>query len=118
MSKQIEKVEGLNIQLHGIDVAVVAHYAGGKNILTFNPNFTAMSDHQRPVFTLRQLLDPNYLSKPQIRTDKIPPVLSNLLPEGALREVTAQALRCHTNNEFSILPIWALTYLEPLSLTQ
>lgn len=103
MSKQIEKVEGLNIQLHGIDVAVVAHYAGGKNILTFNPNFTAMSDHQRPVFTLRQLLDPNYLSKPQIRTDKIPPVLSNLLPEGALREVTAQALRCHTNNEFSIL---------------
>ena len=103
MSKQIEKVEGLNIQLHGIDVAVVAHYAGGKNILTFNPNFTAMPDHQRPVFTLRQLLDPNYLSKPQIRTDKIPPVLSNLLPEGALREVTAQALRCHTNNEFSIL---------------
>ena len=103
MSKQIEKVEGLNIQLHGIDVAVVAHYAGGKNILTFNPNFTAMSDHQRPVFTLRQLLDPNYLSKPQIRTDKIPPVLSNLLPEGALREVAAQALRCHTNNEFSIL---------------
>ena len=103
MSKQIEKVEGLNIQLHGIDVAVVAHYAGGKNILTFNPNFTAMSDHLRPVFTLRQLLDPNYLSKPQIRTDKIPPVLSNLLPEGALREVTAQALRCHTNNEFSIL---------------
>ncbi|HHI5022033.1 TPA: type II toxin-antitoxin system HipA family toxin [Vibrio parahaemolyticus] len=103
MSKQIEKVEGLNIQLHGIDVAVIAHYAGGKNILTFNPDFAAIPDHQRPVFTLRQLLDPAYLNKPQIRTDKIPPVLSNLLPEGALRELTARALRCHTNNEFSIL---------------
>ena len=103
MSKQIEKVEGLKIQLHGIDVAVIAHYAGGKNILTFNPDFIAVPDHLRPVFTLRQMLDPNYLNKPQIRTDKIPPVLSNLLPEGVLRELTAKALRCHTNNEFSIL---------------
>lgn len=32
MSKQIEKVEGLNIQLHGVDIAVIAHYAGGKQI--------------------------------------------------------------------------------------
>lgn len=82
MSKQIERVEGLNIQLHGIDVAVITHYAGGKNILTFNPDFAAILEYQRPVFTLRQLLDPAYLNKPQIRTDKIPPVLSNLLPEG------------------------------------
>ena len=103
MAKQVEKVEGLNIQLHGIDIAIIAHYAGGKNILTFNPSFAAIPAHQRPVFTLRQLLDPAYLSKPQIRTDKIPPVLSNLLPEGALRELTARALRCHPNNEFSIL---------------
>ncbi len=26
MNKQIEKVEGLKIQLYGIDVAVIAHY--------------------------------------------------------------------------------------------
>lgn len=103
MSKQIEKVEGLNIQIHGIDVAVIAHYAGGKNILTFNPEFVSMPAEKRPVFTLRQLRDPGYLSKPQIRTGKIPPVLSNLLPEGALRELTAKALQCHVNNEFSIL---------------
>lgn len=103
MSKQIEKVEGLNIQLYGIDVAIIVHYAGGKNILTFNPHFVGLPKQQRPVFTLRQLLDPDYLNKPQIRTDKIPPVLSNLLPEGALRELTAKALRCNINNEFSIL---------------
>ncbi|WP_063652499.1 type II toxin-antitoxin system HipA family toxin [Aliivibrio fischeri] len=103
MSKQIEKVEGLNIQLHGTDIAVIAHYAGGKNILTFNPEFVAMPDEKRPVFTLRQLRDTGYLSKPQIRTDKIPPVLSNLLPEGALRELTSKTLQCHVNNEFSML---------------
>ncbi|MGC9403872.1 type II toxin-antitoxin system HipA family toxin [Vibrio genomosp. F10 str. 9ZC157] len=103
MTRQVEKVEGLNIQLHGIDVAVITHYAGGKNILTFNPEFVVMPVEKRPVFTLRQLRDPGYLSKPQIRTDKIPTVLSNLLPEGALRELTAKALQCHVNNEFSIL---------------
>lgn len=103
MSKQIEKVEGLNIQLHGTDIAVIAHYAGGKNILTFNPEFVAMPDEKLPVFTLRQLRDTGYLSKPQIRTDKIPPVLSNLLPEGALRELTSKTLQCHVNNEFSML---------------
>ncbi|MGF1868060.1 type II toxin-antitoxin system HipA family toxin [Enterovibrio norvegicus] len=103
MSRQIEKVEGLNIQLHGVDVAVIVHYAGGKNILTFNPEFVEMPADKRPVFTLRQLHDKSYLGKPQIRTEKIPPVLSNLLPEGSLRELTAKALQCHVNNEFSIL---------------
>jgi len=103
MSKQTEQVEGLNIQLHGIDIGVVAHYAGGKNILSFNPEYIAMPKHERPVLTLRQLQDPNYFTKPQIRSEKIPPVLSNLLPEGILRDIVAKALQCHVNNEFSIL---------------
>ncbi|KXO06555.1 putative HipA protein [Moritella sp. JT01] len=103
MSKQIEQVEGLNISLHGVNIAVIAHYAGGKNILSFNPEFVATSESERPVFTLRQMIDPNYLSKLQIRTEKIPPVLSNLLPEGILRDLTAKSLNCHPNNEFSIL---------------
>jgi len=55
------------------------------------------------VLTLRQLQDPNYFTKPQIRSEKIPPVLSNLLPEGILRDIVAKALQCHVNNEFSIL---------------
>ncbi|WP_299010365.1 type II toxin-antitoxin system HipA family toxin [uncultured Shewanella sp.] len=103
MSKQIEQVEGLNIQLHGIDIGVLAHYAGGKNILSFNPKYIAMPKHERPVLTLRQLQDPHYFTKPQIRSEKIPPVLSNLLPEGILRDIVAKALQCHVNNEFSIL---------------
>jgi len=103
MSKQIEQVEGLNISLHGVNVAVIAHYAGGKNILSFNPNFVTMEENKRPIFTLRQIIDPTYLSKLQIRTEKIPPVLSNLLPEGILRDLAAKSLNCHPNNEFSLL---------------
>ncbi|RUO31086.1 type II toxin-antitoxin system HipA family toxin [Aliidiomarina soli] len=103
MTKQTEQVEALEIRLHGVDVAVIAHYAGGKNILTFNPDYRTMPQAQRPVFTLRQIRDRNYLNRPQVRTNRIPPVLSNLLPEGALRELTAQALQCHIDNEFSML---------------
>lgn len=85
-SKQTEKVEGLNIQLYGIYVTVIAHYVCWReNILTSNPEFVSMIAEKRPVFTLIQLRDPGYLNKPQIRTHKIPSVLSNLLPEGALR---------------------------------
>ena len=103
MSKQTEQVEGLNIELHGIDVAVVAHYAGGKNILTFNPSFITLAEEKRPTFTLRQLSDTQYLSRSQIRTDKLPPVLSNLLPEGILRELVAQSLQCQMKNMHMVL---------------
>lgn len=103
MGRLIEQVEGLRIQMHGVDIAIVTHYAGGKNILTFNPSFIISDVEKRPTFTLRQLQEPSYLNKPQVRSEKLPPVLSNLLPEGALREFVAQSLQCHVDNEFSIL---------------
>ncbi|MGC3835050.1 hypothetical protein ACPSKX_12715 [Moritella viscosa] len=78
MNKQIEQVEGLNI----VCTALILRL--GKNILSFNPEFVATPESERPVFSLRQIIDPNYLFKLQIRTEKIPPVLSNLLPEGIL----------------------------------
>ncbi|EPL9570145.1 type II toxin-antitoxin system HipA family toxin [Providencia rettgeri] len=103
MSKQIENIEGLKIQLYGLDIAIVVHYAGGRNILTFHPDFVGMPLEERPVFTLRQLMDINYLNKPLMSRIKLPPVLSNLLPEGVLREYTAKAIKCQIDNEFSLL---------------
>ena len=137
---QVEKVEALSIQLHGMPVAVLSHYAGGKNILVFHPEFLALPVFERPIFTLRQKFDADYLTQVQIRTEKIPPVLSNLLPEGILREWVAQSLKCHITHEFAILaylgsnlpgaivakpipagqvPRWALEHrlnIEPLSI--
>ncbi|PWC19697.1 type II toxin-antitoxin system HipA family toxin [Brenneria corticis] len=140
MAKQTEKVEGLSVNLHGIQVGVIAHYSGGRNILSFSPDYLAMPETMRPTLTLRQLLDSSYLSKSQVRSEKIPPVLSNLLPEGMLREWVAHTLQCHVSNEFPLLaylgmnlpgaivakpiragemPSWALQYrlnVEPLQI--
>ena len=101
--KNLEKVEALRISLHDWDVGVLTHYAGGKNILTFHPEFVAMPERERPIVTLRQKFDTQYLQRSQIKTEKIPPLLSNLLPEGMLREWLATQLKCHINHEFALL---------------
>lgn len=43
------------------------------------------------------------MSKPWVKKQRLHPVLSNLLPEGVLRELITQSLKIHINNEFQIL---------------
>lgn len=106
MSQRTESVEALELMLGETQVGIVVHYAGGKNILSFDPAYSAMQDELRPTLTLTQQLTPDYLKTPLIRAQKLPPVLSNLLPEGALRGWMASALKTHPDNEFPLLA-WA-----------
>lgn len=103
MTRRVETVEGLALMLHGQRLGVVAHFAGGRNILSFDPAWRAQPAAQRPVFTLTQLQQPDYFEQPQLNAQRLPTVLSNLLPEGALREWMAANLRVHTANEFPLL---------------
>ena len=43
------------------------------------------------------------LAKPWPKKQRLHPTLSNLLPEGALRELIAQRLKTHIDNEFQLL---------------
>lgn len=103
MTKRHEQVEALSITLQGQLIGVLAHYEGGKNILTFNPDYRSAPPYLVSTFTLRQNFDEHYFNRPLISHQRLPPVLSNLLPEGALRDWMAQALKTHTENEFSLL---------------
>ncbi|ABX50641.1 HipA N-terminal domain protein [Shewanella baltica OS195] len=104
--KPAESVEALALYLNHQRIAILTHYSGGKNILKFDPEYIAMPKALRPTLTLTQLLDPHYIDKIQVRTQRLSPVLSNLLPEGALRHWMSAALKVHENNEFPILA-WA-----------
>jgi serine/threonine-protein kinase HipA len=42
------------------------------------------------------------MAEPWSRNHKLHPTLSNLLPEGALRELIAQGLKVHVENEFQL----------------
>lgn len=103
MNKQFDKVEALTINLHQQVIAVLVHYSGGQNNLTFSPAYKALLKNKQNTLTLTQLAKKDYLAHALSNTHKIPPVLSNLLPEGALREWVASEIGVHIDNEFALL---------------
>ncbi|GAA4885124.1 type II toxin-antitoxin system HipA family toxin [Ferrimonas pelagia] len=103
MQKRQEQVQGIALHLHGIRVGVVARFAGNKNILSFDPEYAASTSPDRPIVTLQQLADSGYLQRPQIRTNRLPALLSNLLPEGALRTYHALRLKIAEDDEFILM---------------
>jgi len=95
----------LELTLHGIVVGYLAGFRDGRNILTFAPEFA--NSPSRPTFSLITHPDfPNaekLLTAPWIKRQRLHPVLSNLLPEDALRELLAQRLKVHIDNDFSAM---------------
>ena len=137
--KRVEHVEGLRLSIGTQEIGVISHYSGGKNILVFSPNYIALPANKRNTFTMSQLIDERFLQKPLISSQRVPPVLSNLLPEGALRQWMAQSLKVHIDNEFPLmahmggslpggvfaspisagqLPQWALDHREQVEAVQ
>jgi len=99
-----DTVSVLELTLHGATVGYLAGYQDGRTTLTFTPEFA--SNPARPTFSL--ITHPNFpkatdiIAKPWVKRQKLHPVLSNLLPEGALRDYLSQALKTHTDNEFEL----------------
>ncbi len=98
-----EAVEALKLSLHGQSVGVLAHFSGGKNILSFDPAYVRLAPKRGPLMTLTQLRIPDLLDKPMIRSHRLDPLLSNLLPEGALRAWMANTLKVDIDNEFPLI---------------
>ncbi|PHR63347.1 MAG: phosphatidylinositol kinase [Idiomarina sp.] len=138
-TKRIEQVEGLSLSINNQEIGVISHYSGGKNIFVFSPDYTALPSNKRNTFTMSQLIDERYLRQPLISSQRLPPVLSNLLPEGALRDWMSQSLKVHADNEFPLLahmgkglpggiiatpivagqlPTWALDHREQVEAVQ
>lgn len=98
-------VNFLGLSLHGVLVGYLAGFRNGKNSLIFSEEF--QHDPNRPTFSL--ITHPGFpksqalISKVWNNNHRLHPSLSNLLPEGALRELIAQALKVHIENDFQIL---------------
>lgn len=100
----MEKVRVLQLTLHNILVGHLAGFQDGRNILIFDEEFRNNPD--RPTFSLITHVSfpgvDRLMCEPWIRHQRLHPTLSNLLPEGALRELLAQALKVHVDNEFEL----------------
>ncbi|KFE57046.1 type II toxin-antitoxin system HipA family toxin [Pseudomonas syringae] len=101
-----ETVSALRLTLQGENVGYVAGYSNGKNVFTLAPEY--LHNEARQPLTLSHA-NPASLARQQARyhpyvsSHKLHPVLSNLLPEGALRDYLSQAMKVHRDNEFPLL---------------
>jgi len=104
INNQIDEVSILKLTLHGRLIGYLAGYQNGRNVLSFADEFKA--DSLRPTFSL--ITHPNFphseklMSQPWAKNQRLHPVLSNQLPEGALRELISRGLKTHIDNEFQI----------------
>ena len=98
------EVNVLKLALHGRLVGYLAGFNNGRNVLRFADEFKR--DPNRPTFSL--VTHPDFprsvevMSEPWTKNHRLHPVLSNLLPEGSLRELIAQGLKVHVDNEFHL----------------
>lgn len=102
--EQIENVRILKLTLHGELLGYLAGFQSGRNVLTFadtyksNPQRSTFSLITHPAFPRAEKL----LAQPWTTNQRLHPTLSNLLPEGVLREYMAQSLKVHVDNEFEL----------------
>nr|WP_136249621.1 type II toxin-antitoxin system HipA family toxin [Ningiella ruwaisensis] len=100
-----DEVNVLQLSIHGVLIGYLAGFKNGRNVLSIADSFK--NDPARPTFSL--ITHPSFLNavkvmaEPWVRNQRLHPVLSNLLPEGSLRELIAQGLKVHIDNEFHIL---------------
>lgn len=100
----VDEVNVLRLTLHGRLVGYLAGFQDGRNVLIFADEYK--SDAGRPTFSL--ITHPRFphaeklIAEPWSHNHKLHPTLSNLLPEGSLRELIVQGLKVHVDNEFHI----------------
>ncbi|WP_045860157.1 type II toxin-antitoxin system HipA family toxin [Teredinibacter purpureus] len=100
-----DEVNVLQLSIHGVLIGYLAGFKNGRNVLSIADTFK--NNPERPAFSL--ITHPKFpnadklMAEPWARNQRLHPVLSNLLPEGSLRELIAQGLKVHVDNEFHIL---------------
>lgn len=105
MNRSSTGIMALKLSLHDRVLGYLSHSSLGRNQLVFTEAYR--QDPARPTFTLTT--HPNFpgsatlLTEAWSRQQKLHPVLSNLLPEGSLRDYLAQSLKVHSDNEFYLL---------------
>ena len=103
-TNDVDEVNVLKLTLHGRLVGYLTGFHNGRNVLTFADEYK--ENASRPTFSL--ITHPDFphsekvMSEPWVRSQRLHPTLSNLLPEGSLRELIAQGLKLHVDNEFHI----------------
>lgn len=107
-SDKSDEANVLRLTLHDRLVGYLMGFRDGRNVLIFSNEFK--DDSVRPTLSLitspRFPNSQNLMIEPLVTRQRLHPLLSNLLPEGAMREIITEELKVHIDNEF-----YTLSYL-------
>lgn len=98
--KTDQRVKILAVYLHEKLVGYLTHYQDGTNLFHFDESYIELGS-SRPTLSL-SFSDEEFI-EPQISQIKLPVFFSNLLPEGALRQLICEQLKMHRDDEFALL---------------
>lgn len=93
----MNSIDVLRIRLHGQIAGYLISLSQGQNLFYFDSDY--VMDEHRSTFSLTT--HPNFpshdqmLTMPWVRWQRLHPILSNLLPEGNLREFLARQFKIH-----------------------
>ena len=101
-----EKVSALRLSMHGQLVGYVAGFDNGRNVFSLAPEYIENPDGYSLTMSMSsqekfRVVAPKAF--PRSQRMQLHPILSNLLPEGALRELLAQRMKIHQMNEFPLM---------------
>lgn len=100
----MNKVTILELTLHQHLVGYLAGFQNGRNVLVYADSYK----HSQTRPTLGLITSPAFpnstklLAQDWVTHQRLHPVLSNLLPEGALRALLTQGLKMHSDHEFQL----------------
>jgi len=106
MNNQTEKVRVLEIRLSDVRVGFLARYQDGRSIFTFTHEYINLEKTDRPTLSLKYYeQEENNFRKPLKSRQKLPPLFSNLLPEGELRDYYVRIFKIDKDHDFAMLSL-------------
>jgi len=104
MDPDLEKINSLDVHLHGRRIGIINRLAGDHSLFAFEQDY--VDDPNRPILSLSYKGQAGGLVtavRPVVR--RLPPFFSNLLPEGHLRTYLAEKAGVKPEREFFLMAV-------------
>ncbi|SRR6266566_1580482 len=104
MKSEYANVNALAVRLYDRQIGIITKLAGERQLFAFEQDY--IDDPERPTLSLSfKSTTGGVVSSTRPVTRRVPPVFSNLLPEGPLREYLAKLADVKSEREFFLLAV-------------
>ena len=98
-------IDVLNVQLYGETIGTITRLPGDRNLFAFEQSYIDNADRPTLSLSFKSAFGELVTKVPPVQT-RLPPFFSNLMPEGAMRDLLAE--RAHVNPAREFFLAWVL----------